>query len=87
MVSVLVLLVNDAWLKPTYPGLVSGNKYWAVGFYEDQTTYAHRWQSFLVRLDGKGILVDDVATGDYLGILKWREKEKPMERVRETKEP
>lgn len=69
------------------PETMAGNKYWAIGFYEDQTTYTHRWQSFLVRLDGKEILVDDVATGNYLGLLKWREKEKPMERVRETKEP
>ena len=70
-------------VDPQRPENIRGNKYWAVGFYENQPTHVHRWQTFLVRLDGKEILVDDLVTGDYMDLQKWREKENPFERVRE----
>ena len=74
-------------VEPNTPENLAGNKYWAIGFYENQPTHVHRWQTFLVRLDGKEILVDDLITGDYWNLQKWREKEKPLERVRESKTP
>jgi hypothetical protein len=33
-------------------------EYWSVSFHENQPRHRHRWQSFLVRLDGQEILVD-----------------------------
>ena len=70
-------------VDPRTPEYHTVKRYWAVDFYEDQPTHVHRWQTFFVRLDGKEILVDDPITGDYMDLQKWREKEKPLERVRE----
>ncbi len=72
---------------PEHPVIRGANKYWSVNYYENQPTHFHRWQTFMVSLDGKEILVDDVTTGEYLSLHEWREKEKPMERVRETRAP
>jgi hypothetical protein len=55
-------------------------EYWSVSFYENQPRHRHRWQSFLVRLDGQEILVDDVS-GKYRSLDDWRRDDKPMERV------
>ena len=74
-------------VDPQIPETIAEKKYWSVGFYENQPTHMHRWQSFLVRVDGNEILVDDAVTGDYLDLERWREKEKPMERVSESKAP
>jgi hypothetical protein len=74
-------------VEPEHPETIEGKQYWSVNYYENQPTHFHRWQTFMVRLDGKEILVDDVTTGEYRSLEEWREKEKPMERVNKTKAP
>lgn len=74
-------------VEPQQPEAREGKYYWSVNYYENQPTHFHRWQTFMVRLDGKEILVDDVTTGEYRSLDDWRRKEKPMDRVRETKAP
>jgi hypothetical protein len=74
-------------VEPQQPEAREGKYYWSVNYYENHPTHFHRWQTFMVRLDGKEILVDDVTTGEYRSLDDWRRKEKPMDRVRETKAP
>jgi hypothetical protein len=76
-------------VEPGEPVRVEGrrSRYWSVGFYEDQPDHTHRWDTFLVRVDGKEILVEDMTGGDPMTLTQWRKKEKPMDRVRETKSP
>jgi tetratricopeptide (TPR) repeat protein len=59
---------------------VNGKDYWSISFYESQNTQDHRWQSFLVRSDGKEILADDI-NGNYLDLPTWRQKTNPMNRT------
>jgi hypothetical protein len=73
-------------LQSEMPQTRSGRKYWSVGFYESQATHDHLWQSFLVRLDGKEILVEDIE-GKYLALETWRKQENPMARVGSLKAP
>jgi hypothetical protein len=72
---------------PEIPVTIKKKQYWSVNFYEDQPEYFHRWQSFMVQLDGKEILVDTIRPDDYISLQEWRTKEKPMERIRESKAP
>jgi hypothetical protein len=72
-------------ISPETPETIEGKKYWSVGFYEDQPDHVVRWQSFLVRLDGKEILVDTDSPDEYLSLKEWRAKAHPMERIREPR--
>ncbi len=72
-------------VEPDEPVSLEGKRYWAVGFFEDRPEYLHRWQTFLVRVDGKEVLVESAATGDAMTLKEWRRKEKPMDRARERK--
>jgi hypothetical protein len=67
-------------INPETPTMKDGQQYWAVSFYESQSTHSHRWQSFLVRLDGQEILVDDIE-GKYRHLETWRQQDQPMARV------
>jgi hypothetical protein len=74
-------------VEPQQPKEMEGKYYWSVNFYENQPTHFHRWQTFMVRLDGKEILVDDVVSGEYRHLKEWRIIDKPMDRVRAKKVP
>jgi hypothetical protein len=65
-----------------HPVTIAGKQYWKISFNESQPTHHHRWQTFLVRVDGAEILVDDVNGGDYLDLETWRSKAKPMDRIK-----
>ena len=67
-------------VNPETPTTYAGQEYWSVSFYENQPTHRSRWQSFLVRLDGQEILVDDL-DGKYRNLENWRQQDKPMARV------
>jgi len=74
-------------VEPEEPVEIEGKRYWSVGFFENQPEKYLRWETFLVRVDGKVILVQDaIGGGDPLTLKQWREQEKPMDRVRETKD-
>lgn len=62
--------------------LDNGQRYWSIGFFEDHPGYVHRWDTFMVRLDGKQIRVMDDLTDDLLTLKQWRTKKKPMDRIR-----
>jgi hypothetical protein len=67
-------------VNPETPKTYAGQEYWAVSFYESQATHDSRWQTFLVRVDGQEILVDDLE-GKYRSLENWRQQDKPMARV------
>lgn len=73
-------------LQSEMPQTISGREYWFAGFYESQPTHDHLWQAFLIRLDGKEILVNHLE-GKYLNLETWRKQENPMARVRNLKAP
>jgi hypothetical protein len=64
------------------PDTIVGRQYWAVEYIEDTPDLIHLWQIFLVRVDGRTILVQDIATGEPLTLSVWRKKEHPMDRGR-----
>jgi hypothetical protein len=67
-------------VNPETPKTYAGQEYWSVSFYERQATHDSRWQTFLVRVDGQEILVDDLE-GNYRSLENWRQQDKPMARV------
>jgi hypothetical protein len=69
-------------VTPEEPVEIEGKRYWTVGFFENQPEKYLRWETFLVRLDGRQILVEDATSGDNLTLEQWRRQEKPMDRVR-----
>ncbi len=69
---------------PEDPETIDGKRYWSVNFYETQPDHIHRWQTFMVRLDGKEILVE-ADTGDHLSLQDWRAKQHPLARASDTK--
>jgi hypothetical protein len=71
-------------VNPETPKTYAGQEYWSVSFYESQATHDSRWQTFLVRVDGQEILVDDLE-GKYRSLETWRRDDKPMERVNPPK--
>jgi hypothetical protein len=66
------------------PDTFVDQEYWSVSFHENQPTHRSRWQTFLVRLDGQEILVDNIK-GNYRSLETWRRDDKPMERVNPPK--
>jgi hypothetical protein len=58
-------------VEPDEPELIEGKRYWAVGCFENQPDHFVRWETFLVRLDGKVILVEDT-DGDPISLSRWR---------------
>jgi hypothetical protein len=71
-------------VNPETPKTYAGQEYWSVSFYESQATHDSRWQTFLVRVDGQEILVDDIE-GNYRSLETRRRDDKPMERVNPPK--
>src|SRR5579863_2968809 len=69
---------------PEDPETIEGKRYWSVNFYETQPDHIHRWQTFMVRLDGKEILVE-TDTGDHLSLQDWRVKQQPLARAGDAK--
>lgn len=65
---------------PTELTNIDGKQYWSVDFYESDSTHLHRRESFLVSLDSKDILVNDIADGP-ISLQEWRNNKKPMEQV------
>lgn len=70
-------------VEPEEPVKIEGKQYWSVGFFEDQPEKYLRWETFLVRVDGKVILVENMVGGtEPLTLKEWREQEKPMDRAK-----
>lgn len=65
--------------------MVDGKQYWPVNFYESQSTHLHLWESFLVNIESKEVLVEDFTGGDAMSLQEWRENNKPMERIKDEK--
>ncbi len=65
---------------------IAGKQYWPVDFYESAPTHIHRRESFLVSLDSKDILVNDIEDGP-ISLQKWRNNKKPMGADREINSP
>ncbi|TAN68547.1 MAG: hypothetical protein EPN17_08825 [Methylobacter sp.] len=70
-------MIMDTSEEPTS---IDGKQYWPVDFYESQPPQIHRWESFLVSLDSKDILVDDIADG-AISLQEWRDHKKPMAQI------
>jgi hypothetical protein len=64
------------------PVVVKGRKYWSVSFVEDHPDRVHRWEFFLVSMDGKQVLVQDSENDRLLTLDRWRRQERPMERAK-----
>ncbi len=63
----------------------NGKLYWPVGFLEDTGPLLHRWESFLVRSDGREIIVEnnvDPAAGDWT-LEQWRKERNPLALIQE----
>lgn len=65
---------------PAESTTIAGKQYWPVDFYESDSTHIHRREAFLVSLDSKDILVNDIEDGP-ISLQEWRNNKKPMERV------
>lgn len=72
--------------QPEEPRTIDEKKYWTVSFYENQPAQMHRWETFLVSLDSKTILVDDILD-DVISLQEWRDNKKPMERIQVKNAP
>ena len=57
----------------------NGHSYWSVDVAEDDAEHMVTWTTFLVRTDGKEILVDDIVSGERWTLEQWRDRTKPME--------
>jgi hypothetical protein len=74
-------------VEPEAPEIVKGKRYWSVNFGEDDGDHTHRWQTFMVRLDGAAILVDTDTPDEYLTLKQWRVRDHPMDRIRGSQTP
>ena len=74
-------------VEPEAPAIVEGKRYWSVSFGEDDGDHTHRWQTFMVGVDGGAILVDTDAPDEYLTLKQWRVREHPMDRIRGAHAP
>lgn len=63
------------------PEVVDGKRYWSVTCFVDHPDHINRWHTFLIRLDGKEILADSPASGDFTTLELWRLREKPVHRI------
>lgn len=63
---------------------INGRTYQAYSFVENDAESAHFWQGFYVTPTGDSILVEDAATGDVVSVEEWRQKDKPLERLKEN---
>ena len=63
------------------PETIGGKRYWSVTCFVDYPEQIHRWHTFMIRLDGKEILADSVASGNFTQLEKWRLSEKPMQEM------
>ncbi len=74
--AVLTLtLLSSLLVRPTH---AAPSKPKAATITSDQATE----ETFLVRVDGKEILVEDLLGGDPITLNQWRKREKPMDRVK-----
>ncbi len=64
------------------PKLVNGKKYWQFSFVENGAVAAHNWDSFLVEVGGRTILVEDFNSDKQLTLEQWRATKKPMDRTK-----
>ena len=40
---------------------IRGRCYWSLTAYSDEGTHLHRWNTFFASIDGKRVLVDNIA--------------------------
>jgi hypothetical protein len=59
---------------------IGGRHYWRVSFYESHPSYLHAWETFLVRTDGREILIENNLDPDEgpLSLEQWRKTNKPL---------
>jgi hypothetical protein len=61
------------------PETIAGRQFWSVTCFVDFPDHVRRWHTFMIRTDGKEILADSAASGDYTSLDQWRAKEKPLQ--------
>jgi hypothetical protein len=61
------------------PETIDGKQFWSVTCFVDFSDHVRRWHTFMIRTDGKEILADSAASGDYTALDQWRAKEKPLQ--------
>ncbi|HSY28511.1 MAG TPA: hypothetical protein VK832_13470 [Burkholderiaceae bacterium] len=66
------------------PETIDGKRYWSVTCFVDYPEQIHRWHTFMIRVDGKEILADSIASGNFTQLEKWRLSEKPMQEMNEA---
>jgi hypothetical protein len=75
---------SRAVLKPSESVSVNAGKaFWSVSFYEDNGSYLHLWQSFLVSVEDETVLIENVLD-PYEGPLtleNWRKAESPLKGI------
>ena len=59
-----------------------GKLYWRVGFYENQPTHMHRWETFLVDIRTGEIFIENTVDLSLKTLAQWRKEDKPMERIK-----
>jgi hypothetical protein len=74
---------HGAFMSSEKPETVEGHKgrFWSVSFYESNKSDMHRWETFLVSLDGRTLLVEQMED-DPMPLSAWRVKQKPMDRIK-----
>ena len=60
------------------PETIDGKRFWSVTCFVDFPDHVRRWHTFMIRTDGKEILADSSASGDYTALDQWRATEKPL---------
>jgi hypothetical protein len=71
---------------PERPILLAGWHYWSVNFYLDEGIHFHRWETFLVRIDGRRILVNDTVSG-VISLVVWRRDKDPYAHIAAAAQP
>jgi hypothetical protein len=63
--------------------LKEGKEYWSVAFFEDNGSYYHLWQSFLVSLDGGTVLVESATepSESPQTLEEWRKTKNPLKGI------
>ncbi|MET3132497.1 hypothetical protein AAKU55_002771 [Oxalobacteraceae bacterium GrIS 1.11] len=61
---------------------VNGKRYRQLSFYESGVETAHRWESFLVAVDGDEILVEDDVNDKLMSLERWRKQSHPLQRIK-----
>ncbi|MFZ1612599.1 MAG: hypothetical protein WAT51_00400 [Holophaga sp.] len=66
------------------PEKIGRTHYWRVAFMEfdqEPDLPAHRWETFLVRLEDGSVSIEETETGAMLPLSQWRIQKHPLQKV------